>query len=49
MNFGVAAIAGCVMYLVFMVAAHDPKKSNGNKEKTFSSATGQLSKRNKWD
>ena len=49
MNFGIAAMAGCVMYMVFMIASHDPKKSSGNKEKTFSSATGQLSNRSKWD
>lgn len=48
MNFGVAAIAGCVMYLVYMVATHDPKKST-KKEKTFSIRTGQVSNSTKWD
>lgn len=47
MNFGIAAIAGCVMYMVYMVATHDPKKSK--KEETFSIRTGQLSSRSKWD
>jgi len=47
MNFGVAAIAGCVMYLVYMLAVHDPKKSK--KDDTFSIRTGQRSSRSKWD
>jgi len=50
MNFGIAAIAGCVMYFAYMVATHDPKKTaTTNKEKTFSVKTGQLSNRSKWD
>lgn len=48
MNFGVAAIAGCVMYIVYMIATHDPKKSS-EKEKTFSIRTGQISSSTKWD
>ena len=47
MNFGVAALAGCVMYIVYMVATADPKKSK--KERTFSSQTGKLTNSNKWD
>ena len=47
MNFGVAAIAGCVMYLVYMIATTDPKKSK--KEKIFSTQTGNITTTSKWD
>ena len=47
MNFGIAAIAGCVMYLVYMIATADPKKSK--KEKIFSTQTGKLTNSSKWD
>lgn len=46
-NFGVAALAGCVMYFVYMISTTDPKKSK--KEKTFSAHTGKISSPNKWD
>jgi len=47
MNFGVAALAGCVMYIVYMIATADPKKSK--KTKTFSSQSGKITRSTKWD
>lgn len=47
MNFGVAAIAGCFLYIVYMVSTSDSKGSK--KEKTFSIQTGKISTKNKWD
>ena len=46
MNFGIAALAGCVMYLVYMVATANQNKG---KQKTFTLNTGNISVRNKWD
>lgn len=48
MNFGVAAIAGCVMYIVYMIATNDSSKKS-KKEKTFSIQTGKVSNKSKWD
>lgn len=43
-NFGIAALAGCVMYLVYMIATADQNKG---KQKTLSQNTRSI--RNKWD
>ena len=48
-NFGVAALAGCVMYLVFMVATYDSKDKKKKTKKTFSTDTGKTSTKSKWD
>ena len=47
MNFGVAALAGCVMYIVYMIATADPKSKK--EKKTFSAHTGKISNSTKWD